>query len=217
MALGIGAIFGQSPGYFAFFAPKTRQGPGTKAAYNFRPRSPFSMRRDFIMASNYTENYGLCQWEATDSFVRTEFNQDNARIDAALKDLEDTKAEQAALSSLSATVSGKASQSSVNSLSGEIALKCRVKAGTYTGNGAASQRIDVGFSVKAVLVERENGLRNQSSNYGARGGLAVSGHPLHQEVDLVKVSGSGFYVYNGGEFQGSFNADGNTYYYVAFG
>ena len=70
------------------------------------------------MASNYTGNYGLCQWEATDSFVRTEFNQDNARIDAALKDLEDTKAEQAALSSLSATVSGKASQSSVNSLSG---------------------------------------------------------------------------------------------------
>ena len=43
------------------------------------------------MASNYTGNYGLCQWEATDSFVRTEFNQDNARIDAALKDLEDTK------------------------------------------------------------------------------------------------------------------------------
>ena len=37
------------------------------------------------MASNYTENYGLCQWEATDNFVRTEFNQDNARIDAALK------------------------------------------------------------------------------------------------------------------------------------
>ena len=36
------------------------------------------------MASNYTENYGLCQWEAGDNFVRTEFNQDNARIDAAL-------------------------------------------------------------------------------------------------------------------------------------
>ena len=36
------------------------------------------------MASNYTENYGLCQWEPGDNFVRTEFNQDNARIDAAL-------------------------------------------------------------------------------------------------------------------------------------
>ncbi len=36
------------------------------------------------MASNYTENYGLCQWEPGDNFVRTEFNQDNAKIDAAL-------------------------------------------------------------------------------------------------------------------------------------
>ena len=40
------------------------------------------------MASNYTENYGLCQWEAGDSFVRTEFNQDNQKIDAALKAVE---------------------------------------------------------------------------------------------------------------------------------
>ena len=118
------------------------------------------------MASNYTENYGLCQWEPGDNFVRTEFNQDNARIDAALKDLEDTKAEQAALSSLSATVSGKASQSSVNSLSGEIALKCRVKAGTYTGNGAASQTISAGFSLKAVLVEQADGRRAADLKFG---------------------------------------------------
>ena len=44
------------------------------------------------MASNYTTNYGLCQWEATDNFVRTEFNQDNARIDAALGRVEDLAA-----------------------------------------------------------------------------------------------------------------------------
>lgn len=36
------------------------------------------------MASNYTENYGLCQWEATDQVLRTDFNEDNAKIDAAL-------------------------------------------------------------------------------------------------------------------------------------
>ena len=44
------------------------------------------------MASNYTENYGLCQWEAGDSFVRTEFNQDNAKIDTALQALSVGKA-----------------------------------------------------------------------------------------------------------------------------
>lgn len=37
------------------------------------------------MASNYTEHYGLCQWEPEDKFLREEFNQDNAKIDAALK------------------------------------------------------------------------------------------------------------------------------------
>ena len=37
------------------------------------------------MASNYTSNYGLCQWEATDHVLREEFNQDNAKIDAALE------------------------------------------------------------------------------------------------------------------------------------
>lgn len=39
------------------------------------------------MARNYTENYGLCQWEATDQVLRTEFNEDNAKIDAALEGL----------------------------------------------------------------------------------------------------------------------------------
>lgn len=36
------------------------------------------------MASNYTENFGLCQWEATDAVLRTEFNEDNAKIDSVL-------------------------------------------------------------------------------------------------------------------------------------
>lgn len=39
------------------------------------------------MAANYTANYNLCQWEATDQVQRTDFNQDNAKIDAALGDL----------------------------------------------------------------------------------------------------------------------------------
>ena len=36
------------------------------------------------MASNYTTNYNLCQWESTDQVLRTDFNADNAKIDAAL-------------------------------------------------------------------------------------------------------------------------------------
>ena len=40
------------------------------------------------MASNYTENYGLCQWEATDQVLRTDFNGDNAKLEDALTELE---------------------------------------------------------------------------------------------------------------------------------
>ena len=40
------------------------------------------------MASNYTTNYQLNQWEAGDQVLRTEFNQDNQKIDAALAGLD---------------------------------------------------------------------------------------------------------------------------------
>ena len=36
------------------------------------------------MASGYTTNYGLCQWQGSDKFLREEFNQDNAKLDAAV-------------------------------------------------------------------------------------------------------------------------------------
>lgn len=36
------------------------------------------------MASNHTQQYGLCQWEATDQVLRTDFNADNQKIEAAL-------------------------------------------------------------------------------------------------------------------------------------
>ena len=34
--------------------------------------------------ATYTTNYGLHQWEASDDFLRTDFNTDFAKIDAAL-------------------------------------------------------------------------------------------------------------------------------------
>lgn len=36
------------------------------------------------MASNYTEQYKLCQWEATDQVLRTDFNEDNQKIEVEL-------------------------------------------------------------------------------------------------------------------------------------
>ena len=52
------------------------------------------------MAINYTEHYGLCQWEATDQVLREEFNEDNAKVDAVLSNLDEKKAEQSAMQQL---------------------------------------------------------------------------------------------------------------------
>ena len=70
------------------------------------------------MASNYTENYGLCQWEATDGVLRTDFNEDNTKIDTALKGLSDQvtqKAAQSTVNDLTQIVNQKANQTDLNS------------------------------------------------------------------------------------------------------
>ena len=72
------------------------------------------------MASNYTTNFELCQWQADDQVKRTDFNEDNAKIDAALNDLSGglaEKADQSALDALAQTVAQKAEQSVVSTLS----------------------------------------------------------------------------------------------------
>ena len=66
------------------------------------------------MASNYTENYSLCQWKATDAVLRTDFNEDNQKIDTALK----TQAGN--ISDLTAQMANKANTGTVNSLAEEI-------------------------------------------------------------------------------------------------
>ena len=37
------------------------------------------------MSTNHTPNFNLCQWEADDKVLRSDFNADNQKIDAALR------------------------------------------------------------------------------------------------------------------------------------
>ena len=69
------------------------------------------------MASNHTQHYGLCQWEATDAVLRTDFNEDNQKIDTALK----TQAGN--ISDLTTQMANKANTGAVNSLAEEVAQK----------------------------------------------------------------------------------------------
>ena len=45
--------------------------------------------RERGMFLNQTANYGLSQWEATDRILMENFNSDNAKLDAALKEHDD--------------------------------------------------------------------------------------------------------------------------------
>lgn len=56
------------------------------------------------MASNQTSNYGLNQWEATDQVLRTDFNEDNAKLEAALAALEENKVSYTFLTVISSEV-----------------------------------------------------------------------------------------------------------------
>ena len=71
------------------------------------------------MASNQTSNYGLNQWEATDQVLRTDFNADNAKIDAALKGLADQNAALEGMVAAATTAAGN----------------CEMELITYTGTG----------------------------------------------------------------------------------
>ena len=86
------------------------------------------------MASNYTEHYGLCQWEATDQVLREEFNQDNAKVDEALQELHDK---------------GNALEQQVSKCG-----NCTIYTTNYTGNGTYGQENanSITFPSKPLLV-----------------------------------------------------------------
>lgn len=125
-------------------------------------------KEEHTMASNQTANYQLNQWSESDRVLRTDFNADNEKLDAALasmstqiaakanqeevnglKNVVATKADKAALESLSDTVDAKASQSDLNTLTTTVgtkatqtelnALKSTVTSLSTTVNSKASQ------------------------------------------------------------------------------
>lgn len=84
------------------------------------------------MATNHTEHYELNQWLATDQVVRTDFNADNAKLDAALHALAGQVAEKADGEDLTAL------SETVEAMSAGMG-NCNMELLTYTGTGAMGQ------------------------------------------------------------------------------
>ena len=110
------------------------------------------------MATNQTTNYQLNQWEPADAVQRVEFNQDNAKMDAALKSLSDQviqKADQSALNTVISAVNQKADASTANALSQAVASKAEQSA--LAAETAARTQADAALEEKAgtKLIRRD--------------------------------------------------------------
>ena len=145
------------------------------------------------MATNYTTNYGLCQWEPGDNFLRTEFNQDNAKIDAALAELESAKADaaetDAALEELQTAVGTKADSGEVNAALEELRATDAAKANSSSVNSQFS-------TVNSRLTALEGRIEVYAGSYTGDGTasktISLGFTPravLVESIDGIRVSG----------------------------
>ena len=107
----------------------------------------------------------------------------------------------------------------------DTAVTNRIKVGSYTGNGAATRTIDLGFTPSAVLIVKNNGAMYSDPNVSTiyyTGGLALKNAPCTTDrgYTVFSVVTNGFKVckasYHSGDEDVSTNESGSTYYYVAF-
>ena len=182
------------------------------------------------MATNQTANYDLNQWLSTDQVLRTDFNADNAKLDAALADLAEevsSKADQTDVTALAGQMEQKADSASVNTLDGR-ALRWVV--GSYTGTGtygsANPKSLDfadsLGRAPAFLLVRRESDYSTTKSPCLAavRGVKYCSVYPslINTGGATCSMTWSNAKVtwYGSAETQ-QMNEEGDKYYYLAIG
>ena len=85
---------------------------------------------------NKTSNYQLCQWDGTDRILRTDFNEDNAKIDAALKQQANS------IASINSTLPGKADAATVTSLTNKLSTEIQERKDAVTAEAAARAQAD---------------------------------------------------------------------------
>lgn len=114
------------------------------------------------MPSNFTEHYQLSQWEPEDAVRRADFNEDNAKIDAAIKAQADALAAEAFTR---------------EALAGQVAKlgDCLIHTTGYSGNGSgtSSAARTLTFPSKPYMVIICGPASSMVLVYGAASGLAA--------------------------------------------
>ena len=164
------------------------------------------------MSTNHTSNYNLNQWVKSDKVLMEDFNADNAKIDAAL-------------GTLAASVSGKASVSALNSLSQTVAGHSsaltragngQVYAATYTGDGQHGSGVtSITFPHKPMVVF-VGGTDGRAAAFFRGQSLTVCGaYPIGMDTLRADWNGNTLSWSGGNSAAGQLNADGFIYTVVA--
>ena len=139
--------------------------------------------------AQYTSNIGLHQWAPSDHFLRTDFNQDFAKIDGAFGQCGTVQSRK------------KADKSELAALRSQVDEKTSLVIGQYTGNGTALT-VTLGFRPAAVFIPIYQ--RYMAATF--RG----------QAPQLVTLTDDGFTVQLGNDTIVTPNQSGSIYTYLAF-
>ena len=134
--------------------------------------------------ADYTEHYQLHQWVPEDDFLRTDFNTDFQKIDAAIKGVETAANTALAL---------KADKTELTQACGALdEAKCETLTGSYTGNGAETRSISVGASPKAVILSWDNNSDTALKGGGAVRTITVTSNGFRTDDATMNVSGMAY-------------------------
>ena len=165
--------------------------------------------RERGMFLNQTANYGLTQWEATDRILMEDFNSDNTKTDAALKENADN------IAALETAVAEKGN--------------CQFSYGTYTGSGTYGTghptKLTFPFEPKLVIIQNMAAAATDTSGSSQYGRYIMflirplTSYYFNSGSFSAKITWSGKTVSwtstDGAAYQ--LNVSGNTYLYVALG
>ena len=152
---------------------------------------------------NKTSNYQLCQWDREDRILRTDFNEDNAKIDAALKQQANS------IAGINSTLPGKADAATVTSLTNKLNTEIQERKDAVTAEAAARAQADstekaareaaitAEAQARAAALALKGNCQIYFSSYVGDGAetktLTFPGKPLLVNVQGGNVIGQGIY------------------------
>ena len=147
------------------------------------------------MATNHTSNYQLNQWEPTDQVLHTDFNEDNAKIDAALK-------------SLNTTVQQHTTQISQVQTALSKCGTCKFYRSDYTGDGQDTRAFSFPSKPVIIFLTRESG--NSFIIHPNAASASVEGAYIG-----LSWSGSTLTITNQTQYFSAFNTKDTSYHMLA--